>query len=82
MPADVKTEAERYAEAKLIIDERTATEVRDLFDRYLQLGSVPKLVAELNGGFSLKLLQLQLQILVSGADAGVSNLVHDLSPQG
>lgn len=39
----------RVEERKLIVDEAAAAEVRDLFDRYLQLGSVPALAAELNG---------------------------------
>lgn len=38
----------RVENRKLIIDEAAATEVRHLFRRYLELGSVPALVRELN----------------------------------
>jgi len=38
----------RVENRKLVIDEAAATEVRHLFRRYLELGSVPALVRELN----------------------------------
>jgi DNA invertase Pin-like site-specific DNA recombinase len=39
----------RVEDRKLVVDEVAGAEVKGLFDRYLQLGSVPALAAELNG---------------------------------
>jgi DNA invertase Pin-like site-specific DNA recombinase len=40
----------RVENRKLVIDEAAAAEVRMMFERYLELGSVPALARELNGG--------------------------------
>ena len=58
----------RVEHRKLVIDEASATEVRALFHRYLQLGSVPTLAAELNGR--------------RNSDGKIRSLLHDDTGQG